>query len=211
MATHDQDRIVNIDGTFTCTNKALKAVLIELLTNVLIATDLEAATWDIWVLNLLILRVYSLIHRNREYCQVTLLMIEFVIRQDIVNYYSSFQLKEGQETIVDLLFDNLLGWLSLVAALSSVSFCLWVFYLLIMNSLTKIHGNLRLLPITTTVLLHITSLFLHVFVHHVVRKGHRSLCILCRCSDNIIVPVASSTTLNFARVAVTKSVIIHIH
>ena len=54
VATHDQDWIVDVDGTFARSNKTLQAVLVELLAYVLLTADLEAATRNIGMFNLLI-------------------------------------------------------------------------------------------------------------------------------------------------------------
>ena len=55
VAAHDQDGIVNVDGTFTCSDEALETVLVELLAYVFIPSDLKAASRNVRMLNLLIL------------------------------------------------------------------------------------------------------------------------------------------------------------
>ena len=50
-----------------------------------------------------------------------------------------------------------------------------------------------------------------MLMHHVVRKGHRSLRVLRRRCHNVIVTVSSGATLNFTRVAVPETIVVHVH
>ena len=95
MAAHNQDGVVDVDGAFTRTDEALEAVLIEFLADVLVTTDLEAASWDVWMLDLLVLRIDGLIHGNWKDGEVTLLVMQLAICQDIIDEDRSLQFEEA--------------------------------------------------------------------------------------------------------------------